>query len=48
MRFQIWIVALSFVVFGIVAWLFLGYSPVYIGLILFGLAAFALGFMSEK
>jgi hypothetical protein len=48
MRFQIWILALSFVVFGLVAWLFLGYSPVYIGLMLFGVAAFSLGFLSEK
>lgn len=48
MRYQIWIVALSFVVFGVVAWLFLGYSPVYIALMLFGLAGFGLGFTSGK
>lgn len=48
MRYQIWIVALSFVVFGLVGWLFLGYSPVYIGLMIIGLAAFTLGFLSEK
>jgi hypothetical protein len=48
MRYQIWIVALSFVVFGIVGWLFLGYSPVYIGLMLLGLVGFSLGFLSGK
>ena len=48
MRFQIWIVALSFAVFGLIGWLFLGYSPVYIALMLFGAVCFALGFMSEK
>ena len=48
MRYQIWIVALSFVVFGLVGWLFLGYSPAYIGLMLIGLAGFALGFLSGK
>jgi hypothetical protein len=48
MRYQIWIVALSFVVFGIVGWLFLGYSPVYIGLMLLGLVGFCLGFLSGK
>lgn len=48
MRYQIWIVALSFVVFGLVGWLFLGYSPVYIGLMLLGITGFGLGFMSDK
>ena len=48
MRYQIWIVALSFVVFGLVGWLFLGYSPVYIGLMLLGAVGFALGFLSDK
>lgn len=48
MRYQIWIVALSFVVFGLVGWLFLGYSPVYIGLMLFGAAGFGLGLTSAR
>ncbi len=48
MRYQVWIVGLSFVVFGIVGWGFLGYSPVYIGLMLLGIVAFGLGFGASK
>jgi hypothetical protein len=48
MRYQIWIVGLSFAVFGIVGWLFLGYSPVFLGLMVLGAAGFCLGFLSGK
>jgi hypothetical protein len=48
MRYQIWIVGLSFAVFGLVGWLFLGFSPVYIGLMMLGAACFALGFLSSQ
>jgi hypothetical protein len=48
MRYQIWIVALSFAVFGLVGWLFLGYSPAFIGLMLLGVAGFGIGFTSGK
>lgn len=48
MRYQIWIVASSFIIFGLVGWMFLGYSPVYIALILFGCVGFSLGLTSAK
>jgi len=48
MRYQIWIVALSFAVFGLVGWLFLGYSPVFPGLMGLGFVGFCLGFLSGK
>ncbi len=48
MRTQIWIIAGSFVVFGLIALIFTGFSLAYIGLMLFGLAGFLLGFIGTK
>jgi hypothetical protein len=48
MRYQVWIVGFSFAIFGVIGWLFLGYSPVYIALILLGLVGFGLGFGAGK
>ncbi|HEX6507412.1 MAG TPA: hypothetical protein VF221_07250 [Chloroflexota bacterium] len=48
MRYQIWIVGFSFAVFGAIGWLFLGYSPVYIALMIFGLVTVVLGLFSGK
>ncbi len=43
MRTQIWIIALMFIVFGVVAWVFTFFSLSYVGLILAGVAGLILG-----
>jgi len=43
MRTQIWIIALMFIVFGVVAWVFTFFSLSYVGLILVGVAGLILG-----
>lgn len=48
MRLQIWIIAAAFATFGIIAMAFSGWSPAYVGLIMTGVAAFALGTLFDK
>lgn len=43
MRTQIWIIALMFIVFGVVAWVFTFFSLSYVGLIIGGIALLILG-----
>jgi len=49
MRTQIWILAASFFIFGIIAWVFLReFSLTYLGLMMIGVAGFVMGLFSEK
>jgi hypothetical protein len=49
MRTQIWIIATAFVIFGVIGWAGTQtYSPAYIGLMLFGLVAYIIGWFGGK
>jgi hypothetical protein len=49
MRTQIWIIASAFFIFGVIGWIGTqSYSPSYIGLMLFGLVAFLIGWFGPK
>ena len=49
MRTQIWILAGSFIVFALIAWLVMEqFSLAYLGLIVFGVACFFLGYVGTK
>jgi hypothetical protein len=44
MRTQAAIIGIAFIIFGGLAWAFTSYSPAYIGLMGFGVAALLIGF----
>lgn len=43
MRIQIWIIGGSFAIFGIIAWIITNWSPSYLGLVVMGVIAIAMG-----
>lgn len=49
MRTQVWILAASFIVFGIIGWILLQqFSLAYVGLITFGVLCFIVGALAPK
>ena len=49
MRTQVWIIALSFIFFGVIAWVLTQtFSLAYIGLIFFGVMGLIIGQLSGK
>ena len=48
MRTQIWMIGAAFFAFGLIAWIFLReFSLAYLGLMMFGVAAFVLGSLAS-
>ena len=45
---QVAIIGLAFIIFGALAWIFGSFSIAYVGLMLFGLAALAIGFFLAR
>lgn len=46
MRTAIWIISFTFAIFGVIGWAFQTYSPSYVGLVIFGVVGFLIGWLT--